>query len=332
MLLVGDLDRIKLALVERAIPRALGNAAWSGYLYYWTADARLTRVSLMTLEKEVVYTDDGSAPSGMLPATRGVYSVSPDQRYVIYMAVLKKPKGPTCGIVRIDLKLKDWKVIFEHEEITNPHLQFNPVHGRQILVQHNRGSKMDANGVMTKAFGPQGTTLFVIDADGKNKRPLPVGEPVTTGATGHECFMGDTGRVAYTTSWDWTTMKLDKRWPEGNIFHAAPGDKKPEVVPTPEHRFNHICVSRDGNFWVCDSYHLGIPGAIPLVVGNFKTGRYATLVRDCEAPCGGAQFTHPHAYFTADTKKVIYNSSPNRLGVAQVMCAYIPDGFLESLS
>ncbi|MCC7193583.1 MAG: hypothetical protein IT444_12475 [Phycisphaeraceae bacterium] len=330
-LLVVDLDRIKFTMVERAIPRSLGNAAWSGYLYYWTTDAKLTRISLMTLEKEVVYVDDGkTAP--LLPPHRGVYSVSPDQRYVIYMAITKDGGKPTCSIVRIDLQQKNWKIIFQHEEIVNPHLQFNPVHGRDILVQHNRGSRMDADGTITKFIDPIGTTLFTIDVDGKNQRPLPVGEPVTLGATGHECFMGDTGRVAFTTAWHLENSSLDKRWPQGNLFHAAPGDKKPEVIPTPEHRFNHICVSRCGNFWVCDSYHLGIPGPIPLVIGNFKTGRHATLIQDCKAPCGGAQFTHPHAYFTADTRAVIYNGAPGAVGAPQVYRAKVPDGFLESLS
>ncbi|MCE9590671.1 MAG: hypothetical protein K8S99_09130 [Planctomycetes bacterium] len=335
MLLVSDVVSLKLALVERRVA-GVCNAAWSGQLYYWVPDPagnRCVRVSLTTLEQETVFVDDGKSCPKM-PAGGGGSSVSPDHRYMIYMAPMELGGRQTCAIIRIDLKEKSWKVIFDHPEIVNPHLQFNPVHGKQILVQHNRGSMISADGTTVPspdADKKLGTTLFTIDSDGSNQKPLPVGEPHSASSTGHECFIADTGMVAFTVGWNNPPHGFDPRHPLGNILYATPGDKKPTVFATPEHHFNHICVSRCGKYWLCDSYHLGLPGPVPLVIGNFKTGRFRTLLQDCGALCGGAQFTHPHAYFTADTKRVIYNGTMAFGAGHQVMAAQIPDGFLESL-
>lgn len=334
MLLVSDVVSLKLALIEKRIVGGICNSAWSGFLYYWIeepAGNRCVRISLMTLETETVFVNDGKT-CPKLPGGGSGSSVSPDQRYMIYMAPMQHNGRFTCAIIRIDLKEKSWKIIFDHPEIVNPHLQFNPVHGREILVQHNRGSAIAPDGVVTSmgAGSKLGTTLFTIDIDGGNQRPLPVGEPHSASSTGHECFIADTGMVAYTVAWN-PPGGFDRRHIHGNILYATPGDEKPKVVVTPEHHFNHICVSRCGTYWLCDSYHLGLPGPVPLVIGNFKTGRHRTLLQDCGALCGGAQFTHPHAYFTADTKRVIYNGALSFGGIHQVMSAQIPEGFLESL-
>ncbi len=221
--------------------------------------------------------------------------------------------------------------IFEHPEITNPHLQFDPVNGELLLVQHNRGSKMTADGQITKNAGEQGTTLFAITKDGKQKIDLPAGPPVTSTITGHEAFIADTGKVAFTAHWSdmLNAGPLDDRFPEGNLFVASPGDEKPHCVKAPEHRFNHVAVSKCGNYWLCDSYGKGMSGPIELVMGCFASDKYATLIHDCKSSCGGAQFTHPHAYITADNRRIIYNADPH--GIPHVHMAEIPAGFLESL-
>lgn len=334
MLLVSDVLSLKLALIEPRIVGGICNAAWSGFIYYWVADPagnRCIRVSLMTLEKETLFIDDGkSCPR--LPGGGGGSSVSPDQRFMIYMHQMEHNGRLTCAIIRIDLKEKSWKVIHDHPELVNPHLQFNPVHGRDILVQHNRGWAITPEGVrvLPDADRTLGTTLFTMDAEGQNKKPLPVGEPDSLSSTGHECFIADTGMVAFTVAWN-PPGGFDPRHPLGNLLYATPGDKKARNFATPEHHFNHICVSRCGKYWLCDSYHMGLPGPVPLVIGNFKTGRFRTLLHDCGALCGGAQFTHPHAYFTADNQHVIYNGTLAFGSVHQVMAARIPDGFLASL-
>ena len=122
----------------------------------------------------------GDAP---LPRPRSIGSISPDHRY--YLSLVFPPR---FAIMRIDLVTKEWKILHQDPEILNPHAQFNPVTGHDILVQHNRGCQMDENGNVTRLVGEQGCTLYLIDKDGNNKRTLPIGPPYTSGCTGHECF------------------------------------------------------------------------------------------------------------------------------------------------
>jgi hypothetical protein len=333
-LLVHELDTLRITMVVRRMQgvRGVFNAAWSGLVYYWTPDRKLMQLSLATLKQKEVYAEeDSSAP---LPRS----SVSPDQRYVIGMAPRLKGRGaPVFQIVRLDLQKKRREVIFEHPEICNPHLQFNPVHGRHILVQNDVGFRLKKDGSVER-YKEHGGRLFVIDRDGRNQRFLPAGPPVMRGITGHECFVADTGRVLFTGSWvqhsdyNW---ELDPRHPQGNLFTARPGDRQPVVFEAPGHRFNHICASRCGRSFVADS-HTG-PGLfengrckpVSLVIGNLQTGKFRTLVQDTEGTGGGNQCTHTHPYLTADNRYVIYNSDPH--GTPQVYAAKIPPGFLESL-
>ena len=64
--------------------------------------------------------------------------------------------------------------------------------------------------------------------------------------------------------------------------------------------------------------------------GGFLTGKYRPLLMDSKATGGAAAVGHPHAYFTADNKHVIYNANPMMIG--HVWAARIPEGFLESLA
>ena len=337
-LLVHELDTLRITMV---VPRSLGvrgvfTNAWSGLMHYWTPDRKLMQLSLMTLEQTEVYAEED--PAAPLPGG----SVSPDQRYVIGMVPRLKGRGaPVFQIIRLDLHKKVREVIFEHPEICNPHLQFNPFTGREILVQNNRGTRMDKDGSFIMSATPQGGTLFIIDADGKNKRFLPVGPPLTAGITGHECFVGDSGRVMCSVGWnspDFQHMTHDSRFPEGNIMTAQPGDERPVVFKAPEHFFNHVSASRCGRYFVADSFigggvfdankHLR---SVSLVIGNFQTGKHRVLVQDSLASGGGNQCTHTHPYLTTDNRYVIYNADPN-YSIPQVHAAQIPPGFLESLN
>ncbi len=337
-LLVHELDRLRITMVVRKARgvRGVCNAAWSGLVYYWTPERKLMQLSLMTLEQKEVYAEED--PSAALPVGGGGSSVSPDQRYLIWMTPRLKGVGaPVFQIVRLDLKKKRREVIFEHPEICNPHLQFNPVHGRQILVQNNVGTRMNKDGSL-QDYRTTRCKLFAIDADGRNLRYVPAGPPVTRGITGHECFVADTGKVLFSAGWvqhsdyDW---RHDPLHPRGNLFTARPGDRKPALFDAPQHRFNHVCASRCGRYFVADS-HTGVGlfengrcKPVSLVVGNLETGKFRTLVEDTEGTGGGNQCTHTHPYLTADNRYVIYNADPH--GIPQVFAARLPAGFLASL-
>lgn len=340
-LLVHELDTLRTAMV---VPKAYGvrcvfNSAWSGLMYYWTPERSLMRLSLMTLEQEEVYREEDA--NAELGGGGGSCSVSPDQRYVIFRTNrLTGPGGPVVQIVRLDLFKGTREVIYEDPEICNPHLQFNPFSGREILVQNNRGLRLNPDGTLTHRPTEQGTTLFVIDPDGGNKRYLPVGPPVTASCTGHECFIDASGRVMWSVGWnspDVRTMMHDSRFPQGNIMTARPGDECPVAFEAPEHFFIHVSASRCGRYFVADSYAGGGVfdannqlRSASLVIGNFQTGKYRTLVEDSMASGGGNQCTHTHPYLTADNGHVIFNADPFH-SIPQVYAAQIPKGFLESL-
>jgi hypothetical protein len=333
-LLVHELDALRITMVVRRMQgvRGVFNAAWSGLLYYWTPQRKLMQLSLMTLEQKEVYAEED--PQAFLPGS----SVSPDQRYVIGMTTRLKGRGaPVFQIVRLDLKKKVRETIFEHPEISNPHLQFNPVHGRQILVQNNVGVRLKKDGSLDR-YHTAGCRLFVIDRDGKNQRYLPAGPPSTRGLTGHECFIADTGKVLFSAGWvahsnyDW---RHDPKHPGGNLFTAKPGDKKPRLFEAPQHRFNHVSASRCGRYFVADShtgtglFENGRCKPTSLIIGNLETGKFRTLVENTEGTGGGNQCTHTHPYLTADNRYVIFNADPH--GIPQVFAARIPQGFLDSL-
>jgi hypothetical protein len=328
-LLVADLTTLKLGMVEQDCVRGIGNAAWSGMILYSTDEGLVRRLNLLSLE-----TEELSLPSGGMHFVDMSVSVSPDQRYLAIGRVTGTP--PTGQIVVIDLETQTECVILEHPELVNSHLQFNPRHGRDILIQHNRGSKLAADGTVESLAGAEGTTHFIISRDGSNRRDLACGPPFTLSSTGHSNFVADTGRIAWTTHVSTSDSSLDPRYPEGNLFTVGPDDSTPTVFAAPEHRFIHVNVSRCGRYFVSDSRppsmysDAGVLHSASLVIGNLESGKYATLVSDIGGPSGGGKHTHAHAYLTADNGNVIYNA-PTLYGATQVCAARVPDGFLETL-
>lgn len=328
-LLVADLTTLKLAMIERDWVQGIGNAAWSGQIIYSISDGRVFRLSLETLAKEEINLPSGTSLDDMS------MSVSPDQRHIVLGCVVGSP--PTGEIAIIDLETQTKRVILRHPELINPHLQFNPVHGRDILVQHNRGSKLAADGSVKSMAGVEGTTHFIIGRDGSNRRDLACGPPFTLSSTGHCSFVADTGRIAWTTHCNTSDTSLDPRYPQGNLFTVGPGDKTPTVFAAVNHRFIHMNVSRCGRYFVSDSRppslygNNGVLHNASVVIGNLATGKHRTLVSDIGGPSGSGKHTHAHAYMTADNRNVIYNA-PTLVGATQVCAARVPEGFLEDLN
>jgi len=327
-LIVADLKTLKLALIESDGVTGVFNAAWSGQLFYGKTDDSLWCVDLQSLEKRPIKLPETCTLRG-----RGA-TVSPDQRYIAF-GNMNPPDH--CEVVVLDLQTGEEKVILDEPDLTNPHLQFNPVTGKDLLVQHNQGSVVNARGEWVKSCDERGTTHFIVGRDGSNKRPLPAGPPYTVTSTGHSNWIADTGMVAWCAHWDLKTWGLGElNSGNGNMHYAAAHDKKATAFVCPEHRFNHINVSKCGRYFVCDSVQHGLyddRGVIrhpSLVIGNFKTGKYRTLVTNTGCTNGGAQHTHPHAYLTADNRNVIFNADPN-MTVPQVWAARVPDAFLASL-
>jgi len=311
---VYDLERMRLTMIERETSiRGAACAAYSGHFYYVArrGDRKvLVHLSLDSLETESVF------ELSDVPGLRTIGTVSPDLRYYVNLVV---PAPGRCQLVRLDLREKTWKVIYEQCDIINPHPQFEPSKGGDILVQHNRGGLLDESGSVVRSVGEEGATLFVINCEGGNFRPLPVGKPHTNPVTGHECWIGKTGEVVLTISGSAEDALL-----RGNVLAAGSGAEKARIVSRGYH-LGHISASRDGRFFIGDA--MNVPEK-SIVIGSIRTGTNLVL---CEtgASMGGAEYTHPHPYLTGDNRWVIFNS--DRTGVPQIYAASVPDGLLESL-
>ncbi|MEM2352245.1 MAG: oligogalacturonate lyase family protein [Thermoproteota archaeon] len=309
----------RITLVEPKIDSGIATCKYSGILYYViSVDNRrdLVKLNLETFEKEVIF-DMTNVP------LRSIQSVSPDQRYCVGTYIPResiKNGHATPQVIRIDLKKGEWRVIHENIDIINTHLQYEPSKGKDILVQHNRGAILDQYGNIIKLVGDEGATLYIIDNDGLNYRPLPVGKPYTNPVTGHECWIGDTGEVLLTIG-----ASREEALRYGNLLAAKPGAEKARVVAK-GCRLIHISASKDGNLFVGD--WPGVPNT-PIVIGSIKTGRWIILCYS-GASLGSAQFNHAHPYITGDNKWIVFNS--DRTGVPQIYIASIPDEVIVSIT
>jgi len=314
-LLIIDLEKeIEIPVEPKISIDGISCCAWGNWLYYIFNKGNegvLARVSYKYIAKEIVF----FLKDCPMPVSVG--SVSPDYRY--YINAVYQPR---FSVLRIDLTAKKWEIIHQHPEILNPHTQFNPVTGKDMLIQHNRGSIMDEKGNTTRLLGPEGCTLYLLDKDGKNKRELPVGPPHTASCTGHECFIADTGRILF-------SIVPDPNFP-GNLLSVAPGDKKPSVVTESPHFLNHVSASKCGNYFVADTLSEDRSKFL-IVMGSIKTGRHRVLCdTGTSVSVDFADWSHVHPYLTADNKRVIFNS--DRTGVPQVYAAGVDPDFLKSLS
>ena len=261
----------------------------------------LTRVNLKTMEQDDVFTFR-DCPTWRWP----VSTISPDERY--YVANYRV-RDEIYGLYRVDLQRGTWELFHEHADICNPHPQFEPSKGQDILVQHNRDCHLDPDGNIIVLVGEIGATLYVIDRDGGNLRTLPVGKPHTTPVTGHECWVGNTGKVILTAC-------------NRDILLVAPGDARARCVFRGLN-FGHIAASDDGRFFISDDFSNG-----RLYVGSIASGHLLPLC-DTQASCAMPQYSHAHAYMTSDNSHVIFNS--DHTGLGQVWAAEIPDGFLDAV-
>jgi hypothetical protein len=247
---------------------------------------------------------------------RSLGTVSADKRFYAG-GVLADDTWTSFGILLVDLRNGEEKIIDRDPYILNPHPQFEPGRSEVLLIQHNRGGRYAPDGKLERLVGPEGATLYLLSAASGKRTELQVGKPYTTPATGHEAWIGTTGEVALSVAASGAYA------PEkGNLLAVRPG--RPARVAGSGFRFNHVGVSRCGRFFCCDDWQ----GSYKIVVGSLRTGRSRVLC-DSETVPNRSQNTHPHAYLTPDLRWVIFNS--NRTGFPHIHAARVPDGMLEEL-
>ena len=94
-------------------------------------------------------------------------------------------------------------------------------------------------------------------------RTLPVGPPYSGTSTGHSNHVADTGLCVATVHPILSpapmtdAVPLDPRNAHGNLLLLGPNADAPKVFRAPQHRFNHISVSRCGTYFVCDTFYDG---------------------------------------------------------------------------
>jgi len=269
----------------------------------------LVRLNLWSMLREEVAVAEGVRK----PYPLG--TMSPDGRF--YATRVFLPDG-TAGILRFDVEERGARVIHSHPEIFNAHMQWEPGRGRDILIQHNRGGLRDQRGRLITLTGPEGGTLYLIDVDGGDVRPLPIGRPDSPRIQGHQCWLGRTGKVIGTLGGD-----FERDGKTGNLVTIADGDEAPTVVAGGPH-FCHVSASPDGRFFVCDENPSG-----DILVGSAETGQFKMLCRS-ESFFGSPQYTHPHPFMSPDGRFVFFNSI--KTGIPQIYACRIPEGFLEDLA
>ena len=293
-----DLEDGSLHPVQEQMPRFPAFHAWGDHLYYQEAvgdELLLKRCHYQSLEK----TDMVRLPTGEGRFSYG--TVSPDGHW--YAASVHR-EDKSCQILLVDLHDGSVESLVDTDEWHLKHEQFSRDGANHILIQANSPDVSQVH-------------LGVLAVDRTGIEWLPVDRPHTPRPTGHEAWVGTSGRVFLSTAFD-----------EGNptnIWTAGLDSPVPSAACVSGLRFGHISVSRCGRFWIADA--MGEEG-IPIYMGCLESGELRRVVSSGTAH-DGQQWSHTHPYVTADNGWLIYTS--NRSGQPQVYGARIPEELLEDL-
>jgi hypothetical protein len=304
-LMCHDLKTKFTALLDREVRSVPISPAWGGSVYYLRGQ-RLMRASLEALTTQPVL------EMGSLPLCWQPMSVSTDERFFLYTTLLQK-SPEQYNLVRVDLRDKSWKLLFDKPEPSRCGGAFNPVAGHDLLISTTYWEGESRFGVGLLA-----------DENGNNAREV-------FRRVHHACWLGNTGQFAGLIEYDYERIAHQPEHPDGELYIYSSDGTPPRLIPVPEHLFYHISSSPCGKYVVCESLEHGLAlGPVPIVVVNVVTGKHRVLVSDAKCSGGGDSGRQVNPYFMADMRHVIFNGDPD--GVVNVFAAEIPAGFLESLN
>ena len=285
----------------------------------------LRRVDLATGKWEVIF----EFPEDF--QHRGMDTVSPDERYYAYGVTLSL-EPQMFGIELLDLKTGTRDLIHTDPDICNPHTQFEPTWGKQIMVQHNRGCKVLPDGTRAVIFGEQGATEFLLDIPSGKVTRLQVGEPYTPSIVGHEAWIAGTNEILLTvrapnarglhSPEEWYFAEGDYTPEKGNLLGVKAGEPPRSV--SRGYRFNHLGTSPCGQYFFADDWQ----GSGKLILGSIQTGKNAVV---CDARTSIlVKKAHPHAYATPDMQWMVFTSDLS--GQPQIHVASIPSDLVNGLN
>ena len=195
----------------------------------------LVRLDLATGDSQVIF----EFPVDLKP--RGLGTMSPDERYYAHGVTLSyDPQMFGIELVDIDKGTRD--VIHTDPYICNPHTQFEPTDGKQIMVQHNRGCEFLPDGTRVKLVGEAGATEFLVDIPDGTVTRLQVGPPYTPGITGHEAWIAGTGEILMTVA-----AEAEYTPEKGNLIKVRAGEREKTV--SRGYRFSHVGTSPCGGYF-----------------------------------------------------------------------------------
>jgi len=283
-----------------------------GIFYYLKRTSRrevdLMRADLSKGQPQVIFRLRHPAVAGSLG------TVSPDSRYYARGQRLDQ-EYKRFGVLLVDLEKGTETVIDEDPYNYNTHPQFDPSRNDRLMIQHNRGGKIAANGKIERLVGPEGATLYVLSVPDGKRTELPVGKPHTTPCTGHEAWIGTSREIILTVS------ARDEFAPEkGNLLAIRPGGAHRVVARG--YACGHVGATRCGRLFSVDDCR----GTYNVVIGATQTGRAAVVCASKTSPTRD-QSTHVHPYLTPDLKWAIFNS--NRSGWPHIYAARVPDGIVK---
>ncbi len=293
-----------------------GSAIQHDGTFYYLKKTRPATCSLMKCNlsdgiPEGVYEMDADEPVTSLG------TVSADRRYYAYGVRLDEEYS-LFGVALVDLTTGHRTIIDRDPCIFNPHPQFEPKKGKQLLIQHNRGGAYGADGKIKRPYGPEGATLYLLSVPDGKRTPLQVGRPFTSFISGHQAWIGSTGEILL-------SVLAGEGYTVDKGLLLKVGEDQPARRVAKGHRFIHVNVSSCGRFFCCDDWR----ERCRIVIGSIATGKTVVLCAS-RASMGKAQNTHPHAYLTPDLKWVIFNS--DRSGLPHVHAARVPEELIRSLS
>ena len=281
--------------------------AWSDYLYCQQTvgnEIVLRRWRYDTLEREDVL---------VLPRGVGSYSygtTSPDHK--LYAVSVVRPDESRCVMV-FDLASGESRTVAESAgKYHFKHEQFSRDGMNRVLIQ--------ADVRHTTEIGNPDWEVHLgwIDVNRGGMTRFTADKPYTPPPTGHECWIGATDHVCFSTLWrgeDTPTM-----------YSAGVGDTEARTLHVDRNRWLcHVSVSACGRYWIADGTE---EEHIPIYAGAFG-GRVRRLIMS-RTEGDGKQWCHTHPYLTADNRWLIFTS--RRDGLPQVYGARVPAEFWESLT
>lgn len=284
-----------------------------GLIYYLRRDGK--ELTLMRADlaqgspKEVYRRKDGRW-------VRSLGTVTSDGRYYAG-GVAVDEQNQMFGVMLLDLQKGQEAIIDRDPCIFNAHPQFEPGQGKWLMIQHNRGGKIAADGKIERLVGPEGATLYVLSVPDGKRTELPLGKPHTTPCTGHEAWIGTTSEIILTVS-----ARGDFAPEKGNLLAIGPGGAHRVVAKG--YACGHVGATRCGRLFSADDCR----GTYNVVIGSTQTGRTAVVCASKTSPTRD-QSTHVHPYLTPDLKWAIFNS--NRSGWPHVHAARIPDEIVKGV-